>query len=90
MTTTETEWDEEQQALIVALALWHDTRCRRCGGDLRETASPGMEGGYTPLPPLRCHRCTALSAVEERYRSNSHPHALMHRVIPKPGRPQAT
>jgi hypothetical protein len=78
---------------MVALALWEQRRCGGCGGDLDETTSPHMEDGYEALLPVRCHRCTALSRSEERYRkpvkgqvATPHPHALIHQVRPKPGR----
>lgn len=86
MTTAETEWDEEQQGLILALQAWRDTRCKRCGGDLRETTSPEMEDGYRALDPLCCWRCWALAGAEDKHRKSSHPHALLHRAEKKPPR----
>lgn len=79
---------------MLALALWRDSRCRSCGGDLVETTAPENDGSpgsssYRPLPPVRCHRCTALAASEERYRKNDHPHALIHRVELQPPRRRA-
>lgn len=96
MTTREPEWDDAEQAWMLALNLWRESRCTGCGGDLAETTadendgSPG-NGAYLPLHPIRCHRCTALSAVEKAYSQNPltpHPHALMHRVeLRAPHRP---
>lgn len=78
---------------MLALALHRASRCNQCGGDLAETTSPDNDGSpgngvYLPLLPVRCHRCTALSKSEERYRKDKaeHPHALMHRVELRPGR----
>jgi hypothetical protein len=78
---------------MLALALYRDSRCHQCGGNLAETTSPDNDGSpgngaYVPLPPIRCHRCTALSRSEKRYRDEKaeHPHALMHQVEHRPGR----
>lgn len=74
---------------MLALALWHDRRCRRCGGDLEETTAEEHDGtaghsGYRSLLPVRCHRCTALAASEDGYKTSPHPHALIHRVELQP------
>lgn len=76
---------------MLALAEWRDSRCRGCGGDLAETTSPDNDGspgnaGYRALPPVRCHRCTALAASEAEYQDSPHPHALMHVVELRPPR----
>lgn len=77
---------------MLALALWRDLRCNRCGGDLTETTDDANSGEldatgrYVGLDPARCHRCTALSRAEEKYRNNSHAHALIHRVVWQPRR----
>jgi hypothetical protein len=76
---------------MLALGLWRDSRCRGCGGDLAETTAEEHSGdpgraGYRPLLPVRCHRCTALSASEHTYRDERHPHALIHRVELRPDR----
>lgn len=79
---------------MLALALWRDQRCHRCGGDLAETTDEHNDGGgpdrarYRPLDPVRCHRCTAVASSEDKYRKNPHPHALIHRVeLVPPRRP---
>jgi hypothetical protein len=76
---------------MLALHLWQDLRCHRCGGDLTETTDPANDGSpgnsaYRAQEPVRCHRCTALAVSEERYRKNDHPHALIHRVQLQPPR----
>jgi hypothetical protein len=78
---------------MIALAAWRDSRCGQCGGDLAETTSPDNDGSpgngrYEPELPIRCHRCTALSVSEQRYRDAKaeHPHALMHQVRHVPPR----
>jgi hypothetical protein len=82
---------------MLALALWRDRRCKRCGGDLAETTDEHNDGGgldrarYRPLPPVRCHLCTALAASEDAAAKNRHPHALIHRaeLLPAP-RPRSS
>lgn len=77
---------------MLALGLWRDKRCHRCGGDLEETTADENDGAgldrarYRALPPLRCYRCTALATSEEQWKDKRHPHALIHRVelIPAP------
>lgn len=74
---------------MLALAHWRDQHCHRCGGDLEETTSEDNDGtpgraGYRGLPPVRCHRCTALAASEAAYKDSPHPHALIHRVELRP------
>jgi len=86
------EWDDHQRGWMLALALWEERRCRGCGGDLTETTRPEHDGlgpdryRYVPLPPVRCHRCTALAASEAKYKDSPHPHALIHRVKLQPPR----
>lgn len=94
VTSSEPEWDETQRSWMLALAKWRDQRCNRCGGDLEETTDEENDGtpghsDYRPLPPLRCHRCTALSVSEDKYRATTHPHALIHRVELHPPRRHA-
>jgi len=76
---------------MLALAEWRNSRCNRCGGDLAETTDEHNDGspghaGYAPAPPVRCHRCTALSRSEKAYRDAEHPHALIHQVHLQPPR----
>lgn len=91
-TTAEVEWDDQQRGWMLALALWEERRCQGCGGDLTETTRPEHDGlgpdrwRYAALLPVRCHRCTALSASEERHKDAPHRHALIHRVELQPPR----
>ncbi len=76
----EPEWDDVEQGWMLALDLYRRGQCGRCGGDLHETLDPRNEGGYRLLPPVQCHRCTALGVSEESYRDHPHTQALMHLV----------
>jgi len=93
--TRETEWDDQQQAWMLALAVYRAGLCHRCGGELDETASPLLDPNnrdgthrYEPRPPKRCHRCTALMGSEKTYHATGkdgsyitpHPGALIHQV----------
>lgn len=61
---------------MLALAALEQDTCGGCGGRLTETTAPGAE--HVPLPPIRCHKCTALEISIEKHRSSPHSHALLH------------
>lgn len=71
------EWDEDQQALMLALGVYRDLIHEPCGGWLPETTAPDAEDAYQVDTPHRCHLCTARAVVAERYRESQHPQALM-------------
>lgn len=83
-TTRETEWDEQQQGWMLALAYWRAGLCRRCHGELEQTASPLHEADnpknglvYKRVKLTRCHKCTASMRSE-------HEHAAELSKIPRP------
>jgi hypothetical protein len=86
----ESEWNEDQRGLVLALAVWQAGMCRRCGGDLTETTNPlhdrdNPQGShfYKAAKPVRCHRCTALMDSEHRHAEDkavAHPDACQHFV----------
>ena len=41
--------------------------CGGCGQPLSESTLPGAEGGYEVPEPTRCHSCTPLHKVQEKY-----------------------
>lgn len=57
---------------MVALSAWRQGRCEGCGGGLEETLA---HEEWEALPPVRCHKCTALHIAQERF-DGPHPHAL--------------
>ena len=73
--TRETEWTEDQQGWMLALAVYRAGLCHRCLGELDETSSEALNPDnwwsgthvYKPKPPKRCHRCTALMASEKTF-----------------------
>ena len=56
MTRTEPEWDEIDQALVLAHLANEDLRCPGCGGYLDQTMSTDF--GWRVDEPV-CHRCSA-------------------------------
>ncbi|MFG3340528.1 hypothetical protein [Glycomyces sp. NPDC048151] len=82
VTERETEWDDEQQDWMLALALAEADECPGCHGRFSETTLPENDGRYLPDDPARCHRCTALAigADQIRDRKSPQPQALFPRV----------
>lgn len=73
-TTREVEWDEQQQAWMLALALYRNRLCAR-GHYLPNTGAAEAEDRYWVEHPDRCHACTALLAAQAAYLDGSHaPH----------------
>lgn len=88
VTETESEWDEQEQAYMLALAVHRSRLCPRCHTDLRETAHPDNEGRYRPALPTRCHKCDGLILSQEGYtrdQGTPRPEALLHNVDFRPG-----
>lgn len=77
VTTREPEWDEEQQALMLAHLMHERLTCSGCGGHLPDTTDPKADGAYIADEPIRCHRCTAIAMRAEQYRESPQPQALM-------------
>jgi hypothetical protein len=61
----EPEWDAEQQATMLALAMWEATRCPACGGDPAECQGADAEFAWKTSGPIRCHK-TATTRKRER------------------------
>jgi hypothetical protein len=90
ITTRESEWDEQQQAEMLALDLYRAGLCHRCHGALEETTSPAHDGDnpqgthvYKAARKVRCHRCTASMDSDREHSGNplvKHPAAVQHYV----------
>lgn len=78
--TPETEWDEQSQAEMLALAEYRAGQCPNCNGRLVETTAPENEDRYHAELPLQCHRCKAFARVHDRYQDETHSHTYLHRV----------
>jgi hypothetical protein len=82
----ETEWDETEQAWMLALAMYRETRCPGCGGDLNVTTKAEHEERYKAELPLQCFRCVAFSRSNDAYADQPYPGSLIHLVLPRPVR----
>jgi len=80
----EPEWDEREQAWMLALAQYRATRCPQCSGDLAVTTAPENEEKFKAEPPMQCFRCLAFSRSHEEYREEKHPLSLLHLVPRRP------
>lgn len=74
----ETEWDAEQRAWLLALAIYRASRCPHCGGDITE-CGPESASKWKVPPPRRCYRTDALAIAQESS-NRPRPHALLWRV----------
>jgi protein-disulfide isomerase len=83
VTVREPEWDEQEAGWMLALAVYEDTRCPICGGDIDECWADGADRLYRVPTPIRCHRYTAAAAARAVYDRNPdvrHPEALIFRA----------
>ncbi|HTI26189.1 MAG TPA: hypothetical protein VL652_34690 [Kutzneria sp.] len=62
----EIEWDEQERAWMLALALYRERTCDGCGRDLAETTEHDAEA-YRVSPPHRCGACTAIEISQDAY-----------------------
>lgn len=69
----DSEWDEHQRGLMLALAEWEATRCPICGGDPKECQDPAADRNnpygkwvWWPKPPRECHVGTAMRLWEQK------------------------
>lgn len=79
-TTVETEWDDQEQGWMLALARFRADCCSQCGAQLEETTDPKNEDRYEHLNPLQCHRCVGLSRARAAYEDQPHPQSFLHLV----------
>jgi hypothetical protein len=78
------EWDEEQQAIMLALGRHRDLSCPGCGGWMPETTGAEAKGSYA-VELVRCHRCSAHSVAAEKARGMSMPDSLLMQVARRNG-----
>lgn len=67
VTVREPEWTEQDLAGAIALLKVEADTCPGCGEPLSEATHPDAEGGYQADLPTRCHACTELNRVREKY-----------------------
>ena len=83
--TREPEWDADERAWMLGLAMREASECRRCGGDLAVTTDWAWR--WQPQPPIVCLRCLALHHDERAHKDHPQRPGMIHRVTKTP-RPQ--
>lgn len=63
----ESEWDEEQQAIMLAYYAWESTRCPACGGNPAECQGADNEFAWKADGPHRCHRTATRSRAQREF-----------------------
>jgi hypothetical protein len=79
----ESEWDEEQQATVLALYAWEATRCPACGGDPAECQGADNEFAWKADGPFRCHKTATRSNAQREFlkgKKDETPESLLYRV----------
>ena len=79
----ETEWDQPEQAWMLALDEYEAGLCEGCGHELKDTIPPASEPeDWYVAPPLRCSACTLVAIEQEGYAQakTKQMHALRWRV----------
>lgn len=74
----EVEWDDEQQALMLALRMYQAQLCP-AGHYLPEAGAAAGEGQYNARV-RRCHACTTTAQKADAMRDSPHPGALLYGV----------
>jgi len=80
----ESEWDDQQQAIMIALAVWEASRCPACGGDPEECQGAANEFAWRVDGPVRCHRTKARRDRERDYlkgKDTEVPDSLLYRTV---------
>jgi hypothetical protein len=79
-TTTDSEWDEEQEAWFVALAGYRASRCPcGCGHDRRESMAIENDGRYKATA-AQCHARAAMSIAAKQYEKEPFADSLLYAV----------
>lgn len=73
-TAREPEWNTRQRALVMALALYEATLCRKCGEGLERSTDPMTDAdnpeadqAWVAEPPTECFSCKALVGSEQEW-----------------------
>lgn len=67
VTVREPEWTKQDLAEASALLQVEADTCRGCGQPMSESTQVEAEDGYDVDLPTRCHACTELNRVRDRY-----------------------
>jgi hypothetical protein len=79
VTTVESEWDDEQRGLMLALAEYEALTHGRAAGTCRRRPTRPTRAP-TGRSRHRCHKCTAIAQAAVPYRENPQPQALMYPI----------
>jgi hypothetical protein len=89
-TTRDPEWTIEERSWMLALGLYEDGLCNRCGVSLAESTSddvdpwkPEATHQYVAEVPITCFHCLVLAKSEKKYANDedNEPGALIHTAI---------
>lgn len=77
----EPEWDQETRDLALAYAAVD--LCPVCAGPAYLCQDPALQDNWRALPPVRCHRRTALLQAQAQVTEKTNPQmaALMWRTV---------
>lgn len=78
--TREPEWDDDEQAWMLALLLYR-SQLGPCGHYLPESTAANAEDRYDVGEPIRCHACTAVAVASAAAAGNPHPSALLFQPV---------
>jgi len=73
----ESEWDETEQTVMLALQAYRASLCPLCGGPLSVCTNPENELKFKGGLPIRCHATTARAVAMEPYKDQPNSSALM-------------
>lgn len=62
---TESEWTDEDRALLLAYKLWERSLCDGCGQPRSRAHHPDNDGYYRASEAVVCHACTALRRAHQ-------------------------
>ncbi len=74
--TREVEWDDDEQALMLAWRMYQSL-LHTCGHYLPKSTAPEAEYAYEVPEPTRCNACTAIAQTVEAFKGAPHPQALL-------------
>ena len=73
----ESEWDDGEQTVMLALQAYRAALCPKCGGPLAVCTAPENELKFKGGLPIRCHATTARMIAVEPYKGQPNHEALM-------------
>lgn len=79
VTTTEPEWDDEQEGWLLALAWIRARTCPSCGLDV-EVCGARQNDGRFQAEARRCHATAARARVAGQFKSDPYPESLLYSV----------